>query len=187
MVKILSKTAKELVLEKFVFTDEKSYEYYNKLSTEFIKNYLSTATSTDISCDTTVPFRKLYKYLSKLDSTLETYFQFSADKCGVDNMSKFMQDLNLDMNDLNQQLEDFPLGRDGWNEVQKVGGEVFRGYTVASRDKKLVCSFASKYCGSGDFHYFGVTGEGGAVLAAFKIFLEQGYYSGLSWAGRDYI
>ena len=84
-------------------TDEK-FELHRDESTKLVKSYW-----TDMEED----WRPHYGYLRKLDRTCDSYDQYGADKAGVNDMPKFCELLDLNMNDLKEQVRAFPLGRDG--------------------------------------------------------------------------
>jgi hypothetical protein len=116
-----------------------------------------------------------FKDLGGLDPTLDTYYQFGADKAGVTNLKEFLERLNIDYEDLALLVH------------TKINDTYPKGYSVYSRDKKLVLAVFSTQSLEGYFHYMGVTGEAKAVYQAFKAFLELGTYEELCWGGRDFI
>ncbi len=164
MALVVQRTTKEIILETYGLTDER-FEKGEKDLTASFRSYWSG----DMKAD----WKPFFKYLDKIDSSFATYHQFGADKCGVRNMAKFCELLDIDFSCLQEELEKYPYGSDKWNEVQIEGGDVFRGYNIASRDRQIVANFASGNFVNGYFHYMTITGEGEAVLRAYQIFLEE--------------
>lgn len=104
------------------------------------------------------------------------YVIFGADKCGVSDVRKFFDILDIDFQDLEDAIAEYPLGRD-------TPDFHFRGYLLCSRSKDLCINVSSKYSNAGSFHFMNVTAEEPAGLRAFKAFKDLGDYSGICWGG----
>ena len=104
------------------------------------------------------------------------YIMFGADKCGVSDIQKFFDILDIDYQDLIDLIEKYPLGRD-------TVGFHFRGYLLCSRSKDLCINVTSNSSAEGYFHYMNITAEESAGLRAFSAFKELGSRSGICWGG----
>ena len=102
-----------------------------------------------------------FPYLVKL-TDCDSYLQFGADKCSVDNFKNFCKDLDIVENDGNHYYN--------------------RDYTLTFTKSDNNSDNDSNY-----LHYFGVTGETSKVIEAFKVALKRMKYDVLCLGNRDYI
>jgi hypothetical protein len=107
------------------------------------------------------------------------YAVFGADKCGVSDVRKFLDMLDIDYKDLVDAIAKYPQGRD----TPYSPDFQFRGYLLCSRNKDLCINVASKSSIDGYFHYMNVTAEETAALRAFQAFKTLGNHSGICWGG----
>lgn len=149
----------EKILNEFRLSTDKFNELNNG-STDFVKGFWNGKMDDDC--------KKLFCYLEGLDGTLDEYYQFGADKAGVNDFKQFCEKLNIDTKQTHNIKE--------------------RGNHLYSRDKKLMITFSSKNANeTGYFHYFGVTGGRKEVLYAYDVFTTMGDHSGMCYGGREFI
>jgi hypothetical protein len=166
----------EEVLEVFDMNEEKFLKVKEGV-TSFIQSYFNRTMKED--------HRNCFDYLSNLDSECDTYLQFGADKCEVDNFDEFCEDLNIDIKEnlleiIKEQRHHIESIRNGSTNKY----DYRPTYVFYSKDKKITftCSKAGNY-----MHYFGITGESNKILDAFKIFKKRCTYDEASFGARDYI
>jgi len=104
------------------------------------------------------------------------YVVFGADKCGVSDVRRFFDLLNIDYQDLVAATAKYPLGMD-------TPDFHFRGYLLCSRNNDLCINVTSCSSKDGYFHYMNVTAEESAGLNAFKTFQTLGHFSNQCWGG----
>lgn len=170
----------EKVLEIFNI-DETKFLYYQKKNTAFVKSYFDKTMQDDI--------RFLYPYLDGLDEKQEHYLQFGVDKCSVNNFEDFCKQLNINVKKnlklMKQEeiniINEIKTGR--YYNYENPHGIRLRNHFYSECNKiTFTCQNINNY-----MHYFGITGEAGAVLKAFEIFIKIGKYDGISWGRRDFI
>jgi hypothetical protein len=159
--------------------------------TKFIKNF---SKKREMNNSEYKQVKKSYPYLDVLDLSHDEYIEFGADKCEINNLKEFCNEINVDFE------ENMVRCSEEKKQLQKYHNEKGNIYSLNyryhfySRDKKITFTCSSinqSYDEENDehrdyLHYFGLTGEFEATLIAFKQFYKRANYAELSF-GREYI
>jgi hypothetical protein len=172
-----------LILSTYRF-DEAQYNSLNKGSTEFVKSYFNGELGSTGNM--------LFSYLDGLDPHLPEYYQFGADKCGVDDFKEFCKELDIDieenlMRSIKRTEEATKKIVNASFEERSYYSRRIGRYHFYSRTGRLMISLSSSAFLENDIGYFGVTGGKEEVEAAFHVFSRRIECTESSWGGRDYI
>ena len=152
--------------------DEKEFEKIVYECTEWV-----TKEAKELAIKDYHLFHKHFPYLEELKASYDeqgkqTYLQFGADKCSVNDFELWCKEINVDLFTNMARL------------INQPGKGPFHFYND-DRTLTFTCNVLDQY--SGYLHYLGVTGTVEKVLGAYEVFNKRMKYSDICLGTRTYV